>query len=184
MVPCESASRLYLIRWRYDQVTGDNSNYELAHWSEEKIWLWLGRSEYVKLQYCLLHTKENNRIIRSEEKRIKPELAASQQANLGSKEVFVAWFSFLIHNTDLKGLPTERRIISFTKTLLKVCFLQMRRLIKMTVILPSNADSTNTYRFLQKNSFSSIINKSSSIWIYLTFNQGTFFHTHLSYSWI
>jgi len=117
----------------------------------------------VKLQYCLLQTRENKRIIRSEEKRIKPELAESQQANSGSKGVFVAWFSFLIYNTDLKGLPTERRIISFMKTLLKVCFLQMRRLIKMTVILPSNADSTNTHRFLQKNSFSSINNKSSSL---------------------
>ena len=137
-------NQLYLIRWRYGQVTGDNSNYELAHSSEEKIWLWLGRSENAKLQYCLLQTKENKRIIRSEEKRIKPELAESQQANSGSKGVFVAWFSFLTHNADLKGLPTERRIIFFMKTLLKVCCLQMRRLIKMTVILPSNADSTNT----------------------------------------
>lgn len=121
----------------------------------------MGRSEYVKFQYCLLKTKENERIIRSEEKRVKPELAASQQSNLGSKGVFVAWFGFLTHSTDLKGLPGVRRKISFRKTLPTICFLQMRRLIKVTVILPSNAESANIHTFLLKNSYYSRNNKST-----------------------
>lgn len=112
-------------------------------------------------EISVLPVQNKGRIKNYQERRQRNEawVGRTSMTNLSSKGVFVSLIGFLIHITDLKGLPAVRRTISFMKTLLKVCFLQMRKLKKRWLSFSQVMHKVPKFTFLQKNLHSSINNK-------------------------